>query len=105
MFGTRTVKTEKIFPVKKRNSGETNKRKYYNILLFRGTNLDIAVGILEEGFKPSTGGKFRPAVYPTASSNVTASYSVAKSRQQQNKLFRMFVNEVLESKKLNLVKF
>ena len=47
MFGTRTVKTEKIFPVKKRNSGETNKRKYYNILLFRGTNLDIAIGLLE----------------------------------------------------------
>ena len=105
MFGKRTVKTDKIFRVKKRNSRETNKRKNNNILLFHGTDIDSAVGILEGGFKPSTEGKFGPGVYLTASSNVAASYSVAKSRQQQNKLFRMFVNEVLESKKLNLVKF
>ena len=54
MFGNCEVETHKIYRVIERNSDETSKQN--NKLLFHGTNIDSGLGMLEEGFKPSTRG-------------------------------------------------
>ena len=117
------VKTHKIYRVKQRISDGTSEEKSDNMLLFHGTNFDGAVGILEKGFKPSTGGLFGPGVYLSSSSSCSVSYSVSKTEYEngyyhgiisnskkssftvkQKQLLNVFVNEVLESEKLKVVK-
>ena len=56
------VEAHKIYRVKQRISDGTDEKKSDN-MLFHGTNIDGAVGILEKGFKPSKGGSFGPGVY------------------------------------------
>ena len=117
-FGSRKVDTHKIYRVIERGSVDTGKQKSDNMLLFHGTNRRNAVGILEEGFRPSTGGSFGPGVYLTASPSTAYKYSVSRTSplttgkkrksnamqssdaEEKKFLLRMFVNEVLESKKL-----
>ena len=97
--------------------------KTQNLLLFHGTSLENSVGIIEEGFVPSKKGKFGPGVYLTASLKCAKDYAVRKSVEK--KLFLpknksktpmtmlnhepqahcVFVNEVLESEKLNVLKW
>ena len=98
-------------------------RKTQNLLLFHGTSLENSVGIIEEGFVPSKKGKFGPGVYLTASSKCAADYAVRKSVEKKPFLPKnksktpmtmlnhepqahcVFVNEVLESEKLKVLKW
>ena len=113
-----TVETHKIYRVKQRVSDNSSKQKNDNMLLFHGTNLESAVGILKGGFKPTTIGKFGPGVYLTESPSCAVSYTVAKTYnfryydyrhynydKKQKFLFSIFVNEVLESDTLKIVKY
>ena len=110
MFGNCEVETHKIYRVIERNSDERSKQN--NKLLFHGTNIDSGLGILEEGFKPSSRGKFGSGVYLTASSRCAVKYSVSKTCEHYgiNKsktlppdvLLNIIVSEVLESNKLKL---
>ena len=114
-IGSFKVKTHKIYRVKERNNDETTEYKSDNLLLFHGTARKNAVGILERGFKRSPSGAFGPGVYLTASPDTARSYSVSRTNQhkrfykniydeEQKTLFSVFVNEVLESEKLQVVK-
>ena len=117
VFGHYKVDIHKIYRVIERGSDETSQQKSDNLLLFHGTTRKNAVGILEKGFKASTGGLYGPGVYLTASSNVALSYSVMRTNRRKiksnvgqtssaeklNTLLGVFVNEILESEMLNLV--
>ena len=109
MLGSCTVETHKIFRVVERNSDERSEQKNRNMLLFHGTNLDGVVGILQEGFRPSTAGHCGPGVYLTASSNVAAGFSASRTLysgrqlnpdEKQNNILSVVVSEVLESEKI-----
>ena len=79
-------------------------------MLFHGTSATNAVGIIRNGFRPSTSGSFGPGVYLTASPTVAARYSEKKTTTDKRKyLCKMlsgsfniccFVNEVLGSENL-----
>ena len=69
--------------IKKRRNGN-NYKKSDNILLFHGTSVTNAVGILEKGFKSSTSGLHGPGVYLTASSHLAMEYSFKKSLKANN---------------------
>ena len=84
-------------------------------MLFHGTSACNAMGIIEGGYKPSTKGSFGAGVYLTSSSTVAASFSTRKttfSNNENETKFKVldgssnisvFVNEILESEKLNVV--
>ena len=94
----------KIYRVLNRKSDDTSEDKSNNILLFHGTNVSSAVGILEKGFKPSNKGLYGPGVYLTASSNLAMQFSSYKSQKSDKKKeFVVLVNEVLDSEKLKEV--
>ena len=117
-FRNTIVKIENIYRVKQRISGEASHQKSDNKLLFHGTNLSAVVGILEQGFRQSKGGKFGPGVYLTASPSCAHSYSLGRTGieglisygmqsnygEKPNIFLNVLVNEVLESKKLEVVK-
>ena len=98
----------KVYRVGKR--GEMSEQKSDNLMLFHGTSRVNAVGILEEGFKPSTRGKHGPGVYLTESSicagkfsaNKCWEYSVMKQSNSglNDGLMFIFLNEILESEKI-----
>ena len=95
------ILTIKVYRVKKRDSDETDEQKSDNLLLFHGTNLDNAVGILEKGFKPSAKGIRGSGVYVTASSRSAIKFSSKKiSKLYKEKENFILVNEIIESKKL-----
>merc|ERR1719427_1690797 len=73
------VEAHKIYRVKQRISDGTDEKKSDNMLLFHGTSVDAAVGILEKGYKPSKGGSFGPGVYLTSSPGTSVGYSVSKT--------------------------
>ena len=99
------VATHKIFRVKERSMGELSEPESDNLMLFHGTNICNAVGILEKGFIPSKGGLYGPGVYLTASPYTAYSYSLSKTDKviKSTTLFSVFVNEILESEKLQVV--
>ena len=114
---TAMVETQKIYRVSERaerkatRKGEVNESG--NLLLFHGTSPEGRVGIINEGFK-SPGGR---GVYLTASSQCAVNYSKTRSlfemmknefhifnkADKRDKLFGVFVNEVLESEKLQVL--
>ena len=88
---------------------KTSERKSDNILLFHGTTSKNAVGILEEGFKSSIQGKHGPGVYLTEFSSCAVNFAVEKIisiifnnllADINDNLTFIFVNEILESEKL-----
>ena len=94
------INISKIYRVRRR----LRARKSDNLLLFHGTNSQNALGILEEGFKPSTGGKYGPGVYLTDCSSCAGRFSARKvagchDDLNDNLLF-IFVNEIFESESL-----
>ena len=114
---TNLVKTYKIYRVNKLDeSDETSEEKTANLLLFHGTNLESAVGILDTDFKPSAEGAYGPGVYLTESSlcamvasrqkvglvslNDYLNIDTLDINAQNKKIHFIFVNEVLQSEKL-----
>ena len=94
----------KIYRVGKH--GETSEQKSDNLMLFHGTSRVNAVGILEEGFKPSSRGKHGPGVYLTDISSCAGDYSLKKCLKNvlnpysKDLLMFIFLNEILESEKI-----
>ena len=107
-------KLSKIYRVGKR--GETNEQKSDNLMLFHGTTRVNAVGILEEGFKPSTRGKHGPGVYLTESASCAGKFSLNQwvktyfslnkgfmnrlNTDSNDRLMFIFLNEILESENI-----
>ena len=58
--------------------GNKSEQKSDNLMLFHGTTRANVVGILEEGFKPSTEGKHGPGVYLTECSSAAVTFSSKK---------------------------
>ena len=92
--------TVKIYSFKIRVNDDTHE-KSNNLLLFQGTNITNAVGILEEGFKSSISGLHGSGVYLTASSHLAMECSIKKSPKANSiKEIVVLVNEVIYSEKL-----
>ena len=91
------LKNFQIYKVIENNPIKEVEAKRNNLMLFHGTSRKGATGILKEGFKNSEKGWFGQGVYMTDCSNVAFRYSV-----RHNNYFKLslFVNEVLESEKL-----
>ena len=102
----------KIYRVNKRSNDVIIEQKSNNILLFHGTCCNNAVGILNEGFKPSTEGIYGPGVYLTESSYRAVDFSQIKSKEETDERFDeldrdvsfVFVNEILDSDNLKVIK-
>ena len=95
----------KIYRVAKRDNNDKSEQNSDNLMLFHGTIRKNAVGILEEGFKPSSGGKHGPGVYLTESPSCAAEFSTRKYIMNlfsglNDGLMFIFLNEILESEKL-----
>ena len=75
-----------------------------NLMLFHGTNEKGATGILKEGFINSVRGKVGKGVYMTNCSSIACLYSIDRTRRDAIELY-VFVNEVLESEKLQTFQF
>ena len=96
-----------IYRVKKRDNNDASDQKSDNLMLFHGTSRVNAVGILEEGFKPSTQGKHGPGVYLTEFSSCAGVFStkqcfmnLLKNSGLNDGLMFIFLNEILESEKI-----
>ena len=86
-----------IYKVNENNPIKSVEGKRNNLMLFHGTSRKGAAGILKEGFKNSKSGWYGKGVYMTECSDVAFSYSL----QHNNRVdYTIFVNEVLESTKL-----
>ena len=69
-------------------------------MLFHGTGKESVAGILETGYTNSVKGDFGRGVYLTESSDSASIYAGGRSPE---KPYFMFVNEILESQKLQTV--
>ena len=74
-------------------------RKRNNLMLFHGTTINGAIGVLNEGFKNSKQGWHGSGVYMTECSYIAYGYSTNIIYLDRSDSF-IFVNEVLESEKL-----
>ena len=78
-------------------------------MLFHGTTSVNSIGILEEGFKPSSQGKHGPGVYLTECSSATVAFFSMKIfglpyiLSLNDSMFFIFVTEILESQMLELM--
>ena len=96
---------DKIYRVEKRHQKCVEKSD--NLMLFHGTSLDSAVGIVNNGFKRSVDGLLGPGVYHTSSSSVATGYSEMKNcynKDSRDKLLCVFVNEIIQSEELQVFK-
>ena len=75
-----------------------------NLMLFHGTNEKGATGILKEGFLNSERGTLGKGVYMTNCSSTACFYSIQRIRRGTDEHY-IFVNEVLESEKLQTFQF
>ena len=73
-----------------------------NLMLLHGTSENFVNGILKNGFLNSKNGWYGKGVYMTDCVNIARTYSKAKCF---SKYQCIFVNEVLESEKLQIIKF
>ena len=93
-----------IYKVDENNPIESAEEKINNLMLLHGTNRKRAVGILKEGFKNSKKGWFGRGVYMTDCSTAAIMYSRISNRDDLKISNYVFVNEVLESEKLQTFK-
>ena len=89
-----------IYKVNENNLIEPTEEKRNNLMLFHGTNRKGAVGILKEGFRNSTEGWFGQGIYMTDCSRIALMYSCISNNYNTRICNYVFVNEVLESEKL-----
>ena len=90
-----------IFKLVETNPNKVVNEKRKNLMLFHGTNIIGAMGILKKGFRNSSEGWFGKGVYMTDCSDVAFSYT-------HNSTIRysfIFLNEILESEKLQTFEF
>ena len=92
-----------MYKVNERNLVKTEGKKITNLMLFHGTNQKGATGILKEGFRNSEKGLFGKGVYMTDWSEISLNYNKKFNVFAHN--FYTFVNEVLESEKLQAFNF
>ena len=74
-------------------------------MLFHGTDERNVNGILNKGFVNSVQGMFGKGVYMTESANTARIHSLKKNPNVNTKTTCVFVNEVLESEKLQVNKY
>ena len=101
-YETQGIKLQ-ICKVNENNPIKLADEKSNNLMLFHGTNRKGAEGILKEGFKNSKKGYFGKGVYMSDCSDVASKY--AATRFSNNYCLYVFVNEVLESEKLQTLEF
>ena len=88
-----------IYKVIEGNLVNTVVKPVNNLMLYHGTSVEGATGILKEGFRNSEKGLFGKGVYMTDCSEVAFSYAASIANSGLSKSF-IFVNEVLESEKM-----
>ena len=104
-----------VYKIMETNPSKELKEKRNNLMLFHGTNSKGVEGILTDGFKNSEKGFFGKGVYMTDCSYIARTYCNYKSmtdcsgtaalhcnRFDENRY--IFVNEVLESNSLKIIK-
>ena len=104
-----------VYKIIESNKAKILKEKRNNLMLFHGTSSRRVKGILTEGFKNSENGFFGKGVYMTDCSPIAHEYSIGKymtdcvgaaalycGRFNENSY--IFVNEVLKSESLKLIK-
>ena len=96
-------KTIQAYKVTNNNPVKNVEEKSNNLMLFHGTCEKGAIGILKEGFKNSEEGWFGKGVYLTHCSEVALDYCFRADMNSSDRYF--FVNEVLESEKLQTFKY
>ena len=91
----------KIYKLNENSPTKIVEEKRNNLMLFHGTNRKHVDGILKEGFKNSERGWFGKGVYMTDCSHTALYYSSRSLEPYHCKRHHcVFVNEVLESEKL-----
>ena len=93
-----------IYKVNERNPVNTAVKPVNNLMLFHGTSYKGVTGILREGFRNSEKGWFGKGVYMTDCSEVAIRYAAYNAEYSFSNYF-IFVNEVLESEKLQTFTF
>ena len=93
-----------VYKVNERNHVNTAVKKSNNLMLYHGTSQKGVTGILKEGFRNSEKGWFGKGVYMTDCSKTAVDYSFRTDITSSDRYF-IFVNEVLESEKLQLFTF
>ena len=105
-LGRFTLNEFQIFKVKENIPNKAVNVNYNNLMLFHGTSEKGATGIFKEGFKNSERGWFGQGVYMTDCSDVAFDYSSNYYNWNCSRsLIYIFVNEILESEKLQTFKF
>ena len=98
----KSFEISQIYKVIQQNKKETDGVKSSNLMLFHGTGKKGVAGILETGYRNSVKGDFGRGVYLTESSDLASVYSGGREVVTGKTRF-MFVNEILESQKLQTV--
>ena len=98
----------KVYKISENYPTATSDAKRNNLMLFHGTKETNVDGILNKGFINSERGSFGQGVYMTESSSTASDYSLTKTFIETYRITcnrYIFVNEVLESEKLQIVKY
>ena len=100
-----------VYKVMETDPSKQLEEKSNNLMLFHGTNSKGVEGILTEGYKNSKKGCFGKGVYMTDCSDTAGKYCISKSKTDSSgtaelfdKNIYIFVNEVLESGSLKIIK-
>ena len=101
----KTLELLQVYKVIEQNKKIKECVKSSNLMLFHGTSKKGVAGILETGYTNSVKGDFGRGVYLTESSDLASIYSGGRnpSPNEGRKINFMFVNEILESQKLQTV--
>ena len=102
-FTGRTLKDFKICKVVEKKPVKAVNVKRNNLMMFHGTSLESASGVLKKGFKNSKSGQYGKGVYMTECSSNAFFWAFIKNYYKNYNC--IFVNEVLGSKELQKIKF
>ena len=91
----------KVYKILENKPTKILEEKRNNLMLFHGTSETNIDGILKKGFINSKRGRFGQGVYMTESANIASIHSLKIA----NSNTCILVNEVLESEKLEIIKY
>ena len=97
-----------IYKIIEKIPNKTVNEKNNNLMLFHGTSEKGAISIFKDGFRNSEKGWFGKGVYMTDCSYTAFYYSTniqGKTKNTNARSYYIFVNEVLESEKLQTFEF